>query len=112
MELIQIKNNIEKMSKNHQLEIFKIINNNNIDYNENKNGIFINLTSLEKKILKEIEEYIKIVSKQNIYLNEQEEIKENYLNSYFKNNKDNDTKQNDKEQEPEQNKQYLPSYAI
>ena len=110
MELIQIKNSIEKMNKTHQIEIFKIINKNNIEFNENKNGIFINLTNLDTNILEEIQDYIMFVSKQNIFLNKQEEIKENYINNYFKDNTNNYEQPKPEEDEP--SGPSLPSYAI
>ena len=112
MELIQIKNEIEKMNKNHQIEIFKIIHKNKIDFNENNNGIFINLTNLEDGVLYDIKEYILFVSKQNIFLNEQEELKENYINSYFKNNVEEDESINQKQDEQKPSEPSLPSYAI
>ena len=82
--LISIKNTIETMSKSQQIEIFKIIKANNLDYNENQNGIFINLTGLKSNIIKELEKYISFINKQNAILSKQEEIKEEYLNNYFK----------------------------
>ena len=34
---------ISKLEKCHHIKIFNIIKNNNINYSENRNGIFINL---------------------------------------------------------------------
>lgn len=82
--LASIKNTIESMSKTQQIEIFKIIKSNSLDYNENQNGIFINLTGLKSNIIKELEKYISFINKQNAILSKQEEIKEEYLNNYFK----------------------------
>ena len=82
--IISIKNTIESMSKTQQIEIFKIIKSNSLDYNENQNGIFINLTGLKSNIIKELEKYISFINKQNAILSKQEEIKEEYLNNYFK----------------------------
>ena len=81
---ISIKNTIESMSKIQQIEIFKIIKSNSLDYNENRNGIFINLTGLKSNIIKELEKYISFINKQNSILSKQEEIKEEYLKNYFK----------------------------
>ena len=79
--LVSIKNTIESMSKTQQIEIFKIIKANSLDYNENQNGIFINLTGLKSNIIKELEKYISFINKQNAILSKQEEIKEEYLNN-------------------------------
>ena len=50
--LSNIKNNIEKMSKKHQIDILRIFkNSSNVILNENSNGIFINLSELDISIL-------------------------------------------------------------
>ena len=85
-KLIEIKNEIEKMNKSQQIEVYRIIKMNNIDYNENKNGIFINLTNLNNNIIKELEKYINFIKNQNIFLNKREKQKEKYINNYFKEN--------------------------
>ena len=75
-DLTNIKNRIEQMNELQQKEVFKIFLNNNIDYNENSNGIFINLTNINKNIIKELKKYIDYVNKQNTFLSEQEEQKQ------------------------------------
>ena len=97
-KLIEIKNEIEKMNKSQQIEVYRIIKMNNIDYNENKNGIFINLTNLNNNIIKELEKYINFIKNQNIFLNKREEQKEKYINNYFKDKLHNIN--NDEEFEP------------
>ena len=97
-KLIEIKNEIEKMNKSQQIEVYRIIKMNNIDYNENKNGIFINLTNLNNNIIKELEKYINFIKNQNVFLNKREEQKEKYINNYFKENLHNIN--NDEEFEP------------
>lgn len=68
-----IKNQIDKMNKTQHVQILKILKNNDIKTNENKSGIFINLSYLTEKTMKEIEEYI-------VYINEQEKILETFEN--------------------------------
>lgn len=89
-DLNVIKNKVECMNKLQQCEIFKIFLINEVDYNENSNGIFINLTNVSKNVLKELKKYITYVESQNSYLNEQENQKKIYLNSYFKDNVENE----------------------
>jgi len=84
-DLTNIKNRIEQMNELQQKEVFKIFLNNNIDYNENSNGIFINLTNINKNIIKELKKYIDYVNKQNTFLSEQEEQKQQYIQNYFNN---------------------------
>lgn len=115
--LVSIKNIIENMTKSHQIEIFKIIKSNSLDYNENQNGIFINLTGIKSNIIKELEKYISFINKQNAILSKQEEIKEEYLNNYFKdksssnNNEPNDEHTNTEPEKPETTKQTPVLYA-
>jgi len=94
-DLVLIKGIIERMNKLQQKEVFKIFLVNNIDYNENNNGIFINLTNINKNIVKELKKYIEYVNKQNKFLNKQEKQKEMYLKNYFSNNINDEQQSND-----------------
>lgn len=89
-DLNVIKNKVESMNKLQQCEVFKIFLINEVDYNENSNGIFINLTNVSKNVLKELKKYITYVESQNSFLNEQENQKKIYLNNYFKDNVENE----------------------
>lgn len=89
-KLNYIREQIEKMSKFNQIEILRILSNNkDVIINENKYGIHINLSELENNILNELMKYIKYVNTQEIYLNNVEQEKEKYKNTFFlKDNKD------------------------
>lgn len=92
INLEEIKNKIEKMSKLHHIEILKILKkNNSIKLNENKSGVFVNLSFLPKKTIEEIVEYINyIVIQENSILEletQTNELKKHI--SYEKENKDN-----------------------
>ena len=89
-ELNYIRESIENMNKFNQVEILRILNkNNNVTLNENKYGIHINLSEVKKEILDELTVYIKYVNTQEIYLNNAEQEKEKYKNTFFlKDNKD------------------------
>ena len=51
IELEKIKTRIEKLTKEHQLEILKILNSApDVKLNENKSGVYINLSFLPKNI--------------------------------------------------------------
>jgi hypothetical protein len=78
------------MSKFNQIEILRILSNNkDVIINENKYGIHINLSELENNVLNELMTYIKYVNTQEIYLNNVEQEKEKYKNTFFlKDNKD------------------------
>lgn len=85
--LIEIRDKIENMEKIHQLHILKILKNKSIDYTENSNGIFINMSILNTTILEEMKEYIEYVSLQQSQLNEIEKDKERYKKEFYKDNK-------------------------
>jgi hypothetical protein len=89
-KLNYIREQIECMSKFNQIEILRILTKHTkVIINENKYGIHINLSELENCILKELIVYIKYVNTQEIYLNNIEQEKEKYKNTFFlKDNKD------------------------
>lgn len=88
--IICLKERIEELSKFHQIEILKIFKSyKNITINENKNGIFINMTNISDSIITQLEEYLKYVNKQEKQLNDIETQKDELTNTYFKDNKDN-----------------------
>ena len=91
-ELNYIRETIENMNRFNQIEVLRILNkNNDVILNENKYGIHINLSEVKKEILDELIIYIKYVTTQEITLNEIEQQKEDYRNTYFsKDIKDND----------------------
>ena len=61
-DLNQIKERIEKLPKERHIEILKFLSkHNSVVMNENKSGVFINLTMLEEMPLKELIDYIKYI---------------------------------------------------
>lgn len=86
-DLLVIRDEIEKMEKIHQVHILKIFKKNNIDFTENSNGIFVNMSILSKDILNDIRSYIKYVNLQQKQLNKVEQDKERYKKEFYKDNK-------------------------
>ena len=64
-KLQKIKEYIENMSKNQQIEIFKMLTINSTKMSENNNGTFINLTELSSEIIEKLENYIEFVNTQH-----------------------------------------------
>ena len=86
-----IRETIESMNNFNQIEILRILNKykNSITINENKNGIYINLSDMNKNVLDELITYIKYVNTQELSLYNVEKQKESFKNIYFtKDNKD------------------------
>ena len=51
-ELTALRDNIENLEKHQHLHIVEIIQKNNVDFTENRNGIFLNMKDLNKKTKK------------------------------------------------------------
>ena len=94
IELENIKTKVEKLNKEHQLEILKILRNQGeerVKINENKSGVFVNMTFLEEPILNKIQDYLNYMKEQEENLITTEYQKQEFINSYFieKEDKDN-----------------------
>lgn len=73
-QLEEIKNKIESMTKIQHIEVLKILKKHkNIKLNENKNGIYINISYLPTKIIKELQLYIKYIEDQTVILQKKED---------------------------------------
>ena len=87
MCLDNLKERIESMDKNHQIEILRILNDVELKINENKNGSFINLTELPTEHIDKLKDYVNYVEEQQKQLKigetEKESIEKNYFNVTF-----------------------------
>ena len=82
--LTDIKDKIERMTKANQIEILRILKNNpTIKLNENKSGIFVNISFLPRETIEEIVKYVKYVCDQENIINEIEHQKQEFKNTYF-----------------------------
>ena len=85
VEQIKLKSKIEKLDKIHQIKILDILIKNQIKYSENRNGIFLNMDSLNKETIREITENLEYFQKQEKTLSDIETIKQELNLDYFKN---------------------------
>lgn len=82
-----MKNKIEKMSKEHQIEILRLFHKmENLTLNENNNGTFINLLKLTDKQIDEVDAYMNYVAEQSEKLTIVENKKQELQQSFFTNN--------------------------
>ena len=88
-ELKNLRDIIENLDTIHQLNILKILKNNNINYTENNNGIFINMSLLNKITLLHMRNFINYVNLQQKQLESVEDIKAKYQKEFYKDNKEN-----------------------
>jgi hypothetical protein len=89
--LERIKNKIESMNKYHQIEILKILSKNLCKINENKSGVYVNLSFLPLVTIHELKQYIEYTEDQEESLITMEYQKEEFKNAFFieKEDKDN-----------------------
>jgi hypothetical protein len=84
MDLDTIKRTVESFNKKHQLGILKIIKETtNSTINENKSGIYINMTFLSEETLDKIRQYIAYVQDQEQLLKTDESEKQDIKNTFF-----------------------------
>ena len=84
IDLVLIRDYIEKMSKFHQVEVLRILNKHKeVILNENKYGIHINLTELNDDIIEELSTYVNYVNTQELTLKQDEKQKEEFKNTFF-----------------------------
>jgi hypothetical protein len=89
--LENIKIDIEKMGKPQHIEILNILKRNyQVKINENRNGVYINLSFVPNSVIEELETYISYIKDQELSLNIMEIEKENCKTTFFSDTK-NDT---------------------
>lgn len=74
---------VSNLNSLEHIEIFKILKNNNVNYSENVNGIFVNMSSINVDTLNKIVTFINYVKKKNIELQERETNMENTKKKVF-----------------------------
>jgi hypothetical protein len=85
MNLQEIKDRIELMPKHYQIEVGKLlIQQNNCGYNDNQNGIFINLSNISSDLIDKLNNYIQYVDLQENQINHTEQQKNKLKDLYFK----------------------------
>ncbi len=83
-ELSSLKENIEQLSFFHQVEVLRILNeHNSAMLNENKNGVFINLTNVDKPTIQKLKTYLKYVAKQETHITTVEDEKKKLTEKFF-----------------------------
>ena len=87
-----IKNKIEVMNKFHQIEILKILSTHLCKINENKSGVYVNLSFLNQETIDELLKYIEYTNEQENSLITMEYQKEEFKNAFFIEKEDKDNK--------------------
>ena len=84
IKLEEMKMMIERMPKVHQIEVLKILKKNPMTkLNENKSGVYVNISFLAEETLGDLQEYIKYIQDQETTLNLLETQKDAFKNTFF-----------------------------
>ena len=86
-KLIEICKNLSNLE---YLEIFNIIQENNCQYSENKNGVFINLSNVSELIIDKIFNFLNFIKLKKEDLNKYEEFMNDAKKNIIETNKDNE----------------------
>jgi len=84
-DLEMIKQKVESLAKIHHIEILRILKNTpGIKINENKSGVFVNLSFLPKDTISNIMQYIQYIQEQERALQTIESQKNAFKTEFFK----------------------------
>ena len=81
--LNNLRKKIENLQQSAHFEVFKLIKKYNIPYNENTNGIFINMANLTPECIDELTNHIKWLDEQKSFLQKDEQVKDEYRENFF-----------------------------
>jgi proline dehydrogenase len=77
------------MEKIHQLFVLGIILKNKVEFTENINGVFVNMTLLDSSVREALQEYTQYVNIQQKQLDKVEDMKRHFKQKYYdKDNKE------------------------
>lgn len=82
-DLKELRQKIDLVDEIHHYKIFEIIKNNSMNYSKNKNGVFINMNQMSKKTLKDIDDYLLYIKKQEKTFSDIEKIKKEFKRDFF-----------------------------
>ena len=73
MDLDTLRKRIENFDKPRQIEVLRIFVKHNINVNENKNGIFVNLSSMEPNVITDLQDFMNHIDNQENTLQSREQ---------------------------------------
>jgi|TARA_B110000305_G_scaffold170229_1_gene188109 hypothetical protein len=80
----EIKDKIEVMAKDDHLEILSLLSNHtDVKLNENKSGVFVNLSQVNDIVINQLCEYITYKDNQEEQLMKMEQQKKEYKDNFF-----------------------------
>lgn len=86
--LEKLKRSIELLNKFHQVEVLRILSRRLCKLNENKSGVYVNLTYLDNETIHDLEKYLEYTKMQEDTLTTAECQKEEFKSTFFVNKED------------------------
>ena len=65
-----LKKQIELFDKEKQVHVLRILKDNNVQFTENKNGIFVNMSEVSDIVIQKIKNYVDYILKQEKLIND------------------------------------------
>ena len=81
--LENLKRSVEALNKFHQVEVLRILSKHLCKLNENKSGVYVNLTYLDDETIQELEKYLEYTKMQEDTLTTAEYQKEEFKSTFF-----------------------------
>ena len=83
MELTSLKDAVEGFSKCQQLDVLRILVDSKVAYDENQNGVFVNLSHVSPEGVAKIKKYVEYANLQTSTLAQGEEKRQEIKGQFF-----------------------------
>jgi len=82
--LVELKDNLEGFERSNQARALKILIDNSVSFDENANGVFVNMSNVELDVIEQLRKFVGYVALQQNFLEGQEREKDLLRENYFK----------------------------
>ena len=82
--LVELKDNLEGFERGNQARALKILMDNTVSFDENANGVFVNMSNIQPEVIEELQKFVGYVKLQQQFLQDQEKEKDLLRENYFK----------------------------
>jgi len=82
--LVTLKDAVEQLDRVAQARALGVLMAHNVPYDENDNGVFVNMSVASATAVAELEKYVEYVRLQHEFLAERESERHTLLDNYFK----------------------------
>ena len=83
MNVVYLRDRIEALPKEYHKGIARIFIEENVSYDENKNGMFINLSTVDQTVLEKVARYISYVDLQQLTITTGETERQDLKSQFF-----------------------------